>query len=63
MTSLNPVLTCGNQVMEAICLHKKLSKKIAKAQTIDLFKRLNYPMPICCLTAILMKLVVDRNNV
>jgi peptide/nickel transport system ATP-binding protein len=22
MTSLNPVLTCGNQVMEAICLHK-----------------------------------------
>ena len=43
MTSLNPVLTCGNQVMEAICLHKKLSKKIAKAQTIDLFKKVKLP--------------------
>src|SRR5258707_13872400 len=26
MTSLNPVLTCGDQVMEAIQLHKKISK-------------------------------------
>lgn len=43
MTSLNPVLTCGNQVMETICLHKKLSKKIAKAQTIDLFKKVKLP--------------------
>ncbi len=43
MTSLNPVLTCGNQVMEAICLHKKVSKKIAKAQTIDLFKKVKLP--------------------
>ena len=25
MTSLNPVLTCGDQVMEAIQLHKKIS--------------------------------------
>lgn len=43
MTSLNPVLTCGNQVMEAICLHKKVSSKIAKAQTIDLFKKVKLP--------------------
>ena len=31
MTSLNPVFTCGDQVMEAIILHQKLNKKAAKA--------------------------------
>ena len=25
MTSLNPVMTCGRQVMEAILIHKKIS--------------------------------------
>lgn len=30
MTSLNPVYTCGDQVMEAILLHQKLSKTEAK---------------------------------
>jgi peptide/nickel transport system ATP-binding protein len=30
MTSLNPVYTCGNQVMEVILLHQKISKKEAK---------------------------------
>ncbi|PSR06123.1 MAG: ABC transporter ATP-binding protein, partial [Bacteroidetes bacterium SW_10_40_5] len=30
MTSLNPVYTCGDQVMEAIRLHLKVSKKDAK---------------------------------
>ena len=30
MTSLNPVFTCGNQVVEAIILHQKLNKKQAK---------------------------------
>jgi peptide/nickel transport system ATP-binding protein len=39
MTSLNPVFTCGNQVMEAIQLHQKLSKKIAKEKTIVLFEK------------------------
>ncbi|HYG37984.1 MAG TPA: ABC transporter ATP-binding protein [Cytophagales bacterium] len=37
MTSLNPVYTCGDQVMEAILLHQKVSKKEAKARTIKLF--------------------------
>ena len=27
MTSLNPVFTCGDQVVEAIMLHQKVSKK------------------------------------
>ncbi len=45
MTSLNPVLTCGTQVMEAITLHKKLSAKEAKAKTIEWFTRVQLPDP------------------
>ena len=36
MTSLNPVFTCGDQVMEAIILHQKLTEAEAKILTIDL---------------------------
>ncbi len=45
MTSLNPVFTCGNQVMEAIFLHQKVSKAEAKSKTIDLFKEVQLPRP------------------
>ncbi|MBL4653082.1 MAG: ABC transporter ATP-binding protein [Flavobacteriales bacterium] len=45
MTSLNPVYTCGNQVMEAITLHQKVSKEQAKAKTIALFKQVELPRP------------------
>jgi peptide/nickel transport system ATP-binding protein len=45
MTSLNPVFTCGNQVIEAILLHQKLTKKEAKALTIALFKKVELPRP------------------
>ena len=45
MTSLNPVYTCGNQVMEAILLHQKVSKEEAHKRTIDLFKEVNLPRP------------------
>ncbi|MGZ4048780.1 MAG: ABC transporter ATP-binding protein [Bacteroidia bacterium] len=45
MTSLNPVYTCGNQVMEAILLHQKVSKKEAKELTISLFKEVQLPRP------------------
>lgn len=45
MTSLNPVFTCGNQVMEAIMLHQKVDKKVAKEKTIDLFKLVELPRP------------------
>src|SRR6476660_1700711 len=33
MSSLNPVFTCGHQVMEAILSHKKISQKEARQQT------------------------------
>ena len=45
MTSLNPVFTCGDQVMEAIVLHQKLNKKAAKALTISLFEEVQLPDP------------------
>jgi len=37
MTSLNPVIKCGKQVMEALLLHTPLSEKEAKNKTIELF--------------------------
>jgi peptide/nickel transport system ATP-binding protein len=45
MTSLNPVYTCGTQVMEAILLHLKLSKEKARLKTIELFKKVDLPRP------------------
>ena len=51
MTSLNPVFTCGNQVMEAIMLHQKISKKEAEARTLDLFAQVKLPDPQRALNA------------
>ena len=45
MTSLNPVFTCGYQVMEAIQLHQQVSKEIAKHKTIELFIKVELPDP------------------
>ena len=45
MTSLNPVLTCGYQVMEAIRLHQRLSVEEAKKKAISLFGKVNLPQP------------------
>jgi peptide/nickel transport system ATP-binding protein len=45
MTSLNPVLTCGQQVMEAIQLHRKVSAKVAKEKTIEWFTKVHLPNP------------------
>lgn len=43
MTSLNPVFTCGDQVAEALRLHKKLSRKEARIETIRLFNKVKLP--------------------
>ena len=45
MTSLNPVFTCGDQVMEAIMLHQNISKSEAKDLTIKLFEEVQLPDP------------------
>ena len=45
MTSLNPVFTCGHQVMEALQLHQEVGEKEAKKRTINLFERVRLPDP------------------
>lgn len=45
MTSLNPVLTCGFQVAEAIRLHQNLSKELARKKAIELFLEVELPRP------------------
>jgi peptide/nickel transport system ATP-binding protein len=45
MTSLNPVFTCGDQVAEAIRVHRKVSAAEAREQAIALFERVRLPDP------------------
>ncbi len=45
MTSLNPVLTCGNQVTEAIRLHLGVNQKEARLRVIKLFNEVQLPRP------------------
>lgn len=45
MTSLNPVMTCGKQVMEALLVHEKISSAEAKKQTIEWFEKVKLPNP------------------
>lgn len=45
MTSLNPVFTCGDQVMETIRLHQNVSKQEAKDRTLELFNEVLLPRP------------------
>ena len=45
MTSLNPVYTIGNQIMEAIILHQKLNKHDAKKKAIEMIRAVGIPLP------------------
>jgi len=45
MTALNPVLTCGKQIIETIMLHQHLSKEAATKEAIDLFKSVQLKDP------------------
>ena len=45
MTSLNPVYTIGNQIMEAIILHQKVNKKEAKERAITMLNAVGIPLP------------------
>ncbi len=45
MTSLNPVISVGRQVMEAVLLHERISKRAARERTIDLFQQVGMPDP------------------
>ena len=43
MTSLNPVYTVGQQIMEAVRLHQKLDKAAARARAIEMLKLVGIP--------------------
>ena len=45
MTSLNPVYTVGDQIVEAIRLHQKLDRRAARARAIDMLRLVNIPAP------------------
>ncbi len=45
MTSLNPVFTCGDQIIEAIQLHQKVGRDEAYKRTLDLLKEVQLPRP------------------
>ncbi len=45
MTSLNPVYTIGNQIMEAIILHQHLNKHEAKQKAIEMLHSVGIPVP------------------
>lgn len=45
MTSLNPVQRCGNQVVEMLMLHERMSKAAAKKRVISLFNEVLLPRP------------------
>lgn len=44
MTSLNPVYTCGNQIMEAVMLHQHVDKKTARAKAEEMLKLVGMSM-------------------
>ncbi|MEJ2764277.1 ABC transporter ATP-binding protein [Photobacterium sp. MCCC 1A19761] len=45
MTSLNPYMSVGEQVAEAIMCHRKVNRKRAMAETIALFEKVQLPDP------------------
>ena len=45
MTSLDPVMTCGAQVAEAIRNSSGVDRKTARARTVELFRKVRLPDP------------------
>jgi peptide/nickel transport system ATP-binding protein len=45
MTSFSPVHTIGNQMIEAITLHRAVSKKAAHVIAVDLLRQVGIPLP------------------
>ncbi len=45
MTSLNPVMKIGEQIMEGILIHKKISKAEAKKKALEMLEKVGIPKP------------------
>lgn len=45
LSALNPVFTCGNQIMEALMIHQKLPKQEARERAIEMLRLVGIPSP------------------
>ncbi len=45
MTSLSPIYTIGDQIMEAVMLHQGLGRKTARDKAVDMLRRVNIAAP------------------
>ena len=45
MTSLNPVLTCGEQIMEPLIVHERLTRRAAHTRAIEMLELVGIPAP------------------
>ncbi|CAG9621804.1 ABC transporter ATP-binding protein [Sutcliffiella rhizosphaerae] len=45
MTSLNPTLTCGEQIAESVRIHQKLGKNAAWVKAVDMLRLVGIPSP------------------
>jgi peptide/nickel transport system ATP-binding protein/oligopeptide transport system ATP-binding protein len=45
MTSLNPVYTCGEQIIEALVLHERMDRRRARLRAIEMLKLVGIPLP------------------
>ena len=45
MTSLNPTIKVGKQIMEGILIHKKVTKEEAKKQAVEMLRKVGIPKP------------------
>ena len=43
MTALNPVYTCGEQIIEALVLHERMTRAQARTRTIEMLERVGIP--------------------
>jgi peptide/nickel transport system ATP-binding protein len=45
MTTLNPVFTCGSQLVEALTYHKGITRGDARKMAVEMFKKVKLPRP------------------
>jgi peptide/nickel transport system ATP-binding protein len=45
MTSLNPVFTCGEQIIETLMVHERVSRRAARARAVEMLELVGIPAP------------------
>ncbi|MBX3540519.1 MAG: ABC transporter ATP-binding protein [Chelatococcus sp.] len=49
MASLDPIFTCGDQIVEAILLHETIGKAAARRKALELLEKVRIPDPARCM--------------